>query len=113
MIVYLLPNVKSLTGFLNSQNGYFLQSPKRIDGVPTSYGRKGPNPPPGGHWRFICECASLAKQRILISSIEVSGFELAEALQDAGLRERMCAPIALMRNYTADEINYMKETFNL
>ena len=113
MVIYLNPNVKRFTGVIDKSHGYYFRTPWKSSGKLTSFAQRMPSAPPDGHWRCICDCAALAQQGLIITGISLNGFELAEALKEAGLRTKMCAPIALMEHYTADRIIYLKETFNL
>ena len=102
-----------LCGSFGKEFGYSLTRRYQRLGQPLYVSKRGNNPPPDGHWKFIVSCAYMARHNLHIARIYVSGYELAAALEEAGLRTKMCAPIALMDYYDADRIIYMKETFNL
>lgn len=113
MNIFLTSSVAMLCGAFGKGFGYSVTRRYDREGQSFYVSKRGNNPPPDGHWKFIVSCAYMAGHNLHIAEITVSGYELAAALEEAGLRTKMCAPIALMEYYTADRIVYMKETFNL
>lgn len=113
MEIYLNPNTKSLTGILDKNHGYYLRSPWKSSGKLMSFAQRMPSAPPDGHWRCICDCAALAQQKLIITGIRLSGFELAEALREAGMRRQVFVGIALTCFYDAEDVLKIKRLFNL
>ena len=109
MEIILSKQVESLTGSLGRGYGYHIQ--RRANGFFGKRDSKG-IVPYDGHWRFILACASLAKTKLHIIDVLVSGAELRTALDEA------CAFIArdnvkIEKVYHADDIINFKTTFDL
>ena len=113
MEIYLNPNTKSLTGILDKNHGYYLRTPWKSSGKLMSFAQRMPSAPPDGHWRCICDCAALAQQGLIITDIRVSGFELAEALSEAGMRRVVFMSIMMTCFYDAKDVLKFKRLCNL
>ena len=71
----------SFTGSIRRSSGYFVQKRgKRFFGVRNSNGIV----PPEGHLRFIFDCAAMAKDKLIITDIQLKGQELIDAYNEAG-----------------------------
>ena len=81
MEIILTPQCKSLTGGIGKRYGYFLV--KRKERFFSQRSRH--LVPPEGHWQFILAFSELAKNGLYIKDIQVSGYELKAALNEAAL----------------------------
>ena len=81
MEIILSKQCESLTGTIGRAFGYHIQ--KRKNGFFGKRNTKG-NVPPDGHWRFILCCANLAQTRLYLTDIRVPGWEIYQALEEAG-----------------------------
>ena len=76
---------KSFTGTISKRHGYAVrQREERYYGVRNNRGYV----PPEGHLMFIYDCAGIAEEGLLFSDIRVTGAELIEAAEEAGIRDR-------------------------
>lgn len=109
MEIILSKQVESLTGSLGRGFGYHIQRRgSRFYGKRDSKGII----PHDGHWRFISACASLAKNKLHIVDILVSGGELRTALDEAShfiARDN----VHIEKIYHAEDIINFKITFSL
>ena len=67
--------------------------------------------PADGHWRFIVLCAEMARNGLYITDVRVSGYELAEALNEAGIP--WMGRIMLCWKYSAEEVLTTKNAYRL
>lgn len=108
MEIILTENCTSYTGSVGRGFGYAIQKRgKRFFGVRKSRGTV----PPDGHLRFILACAEIAKRKLHIADIRVSGEELQSACQEA--QQFVAATRVHSRTYNADDIINFKTTFSL
>ena len=105
MEIFLSPTCESLTGTLGRGFGYYIRSTKKG----RFFGQRSKHAvPPDGHWRFILTCAELAQNKLHISDIEVTGYELKIALSEAWLMgSSLC--VDLDHVYNADEVLAFKK----
>ena len=115
MKLYLSKQCESLTGSLGKGYGYAVR--QHVKGYYGYRNAKG-TVPPDGHWRFIVACATLAINRLHVSSIQVHWMELSDALYtarhfvaNAHVRANAVDKGKLM--YNADDIINLKTTFGL
>ena len=81
MEIILSKQCESITGSLGQGFGYFIVNRKgRFYSVRSKH-----SVPYNGHWLFIVACAELAQSKFHVADIEVSGFELMVALNEAFL----------------------------
>jgi len=113
MVIYLNPNVKRFTGVIDKSHGYYFRTPWKSSGKLTSFAQRMPSAPPDGHWRCICDCAALAQQGLIITGISLNGFELAEALKEAGIQRPIFTSVMMTCSYDAEDILKFKRLFNL
>lgn len=108
MEIILSSHCSSFTGTVNKHFGYAIrQRGKRFYGVRCNNMKV----PPDGHWRFILACAEIAQMTIFISDVKVSGYELAEALEEAGILWR--GRVILKSEYSAEEVLKFKNVWHL
>ena len=81
MQLILSKQCESLTGSLGSGYGYAVQ--KRKSGYYAVRNTKG-IVPPDGHLRFILKCAELAQMKLHIVDVQVPGWEIYQAVEEAG-----------------------------
>lgn len=108
MKVILSKQTLSLVGMLRPELGYYL----RRKGETFFAQRSAHGAPPDGHWRFIVLCAELAKNKLYIADIEVSGIELREALTEAGLSS-LCSRVVRREVLSAADIINLKKNLGL
>lgn len=104
MKIILSKQCESLTGSLGRGFGYHIEH--RKNGFFSKRDQRG-NPPCDGHWRFIVTCAQLAQNKLHIADIEVTGFELKIALQEACLFESSLC-VDLDNVYSAKDVIQFK-----
>lgn len=80
MKIILSKRCESLTGTLGKELGYHIQHRKY--GFFSKRNSNG-HVPPDGHWMMIRLCAYMALQRLCITDILVSGYEMKAALLEA------------------------------
>ena len=108
MEIILTENCTSYTGSVGRGFGYAIQKRgKRLFGVRKSRGTV----PPDGHLRFILACAEIAKRKLHIADIRVSGEELREACHEAFAH--VAEACANRPTYNAEDIINFKTTFSL
>jgi len=108
MEIILSNQCKSLRGNLGRQYGYTIQKRKgRFYAVRFSKGEI----PPDAHWRFILSCADVARLKLHICDIAVSGQELSDALYEA--KHYIAARFPKLPTYNARDIINLKHTFGL
>ena len=108
MQIILTKKCTSYTGSVGRGFGYHIQRRgKRFFGKRNSKGVI----PPDGHLRFILACADIAKRRLHIADIRVSGKELKDALWEAYKSYMM--QFVKLATYNADDIINFKTTFGL
>ena len=80
---------KSFTGTISKRHGYAVrQREERYYGVRNNRGYV----PPEGHLLFIYDCAGIAEEGLLFSDIRVTGAELIEAAEEAGIQLESVMP---------------------
>lgn len=84
MEIILSQRCESLTGSIDNGLGYHIQ--KRKNGFFSKRNSNG-YVPADGHWMMIRLCAFMAYQRLYITDIRVTGYELKAALQEAAYLE--------------------------
>ena len=84
MEIILTKRCESLTGSFGEGLGYHVQH--RKNGFFSKRNSNGPVPP-DGHWMMIRLCANMAKMRLCIEDIRVTGYEIKAALQEAAYLE--------------------------
>ena len=109
MEIILSKHCESLTGSLGYGFGYSIV--KRGKRFFSQRSNHNVSVPPDGHWRFICACAELAKNKLQIADISVKRDELREALYDA--HHFNAARCLALQNYNARDIINLKITFGL
>ena len=109
MQLILSKQCESLTGSLGSGYGYAVQ--KQRGGYYAKRNSKG-NVPPDGHLRFILKCAELARMKLHIVDIRVSGREIFDALEEAGYNA-MDFGINAYAIYIATDVFNFKQRYNL
>ena len=98
----------NLAGLLDPALGYFLV--KRGDNFYSIRSKWGA--PPDGHLRFIVLCAEMAKNGLYIKDIQVSGYELKAALQEAAFLESALR-VDVDYEYNAAEVLQLKSDLGL
>ena len=112
MEIILSKQCESLTGSLGQGFGYHIQSridrdgKKRFWGVRNSKG----SVPPDGHLRFIFTAADIARYKLHIDDIRVSGKELVNAVNEAG---KFCPAYNPKHIFNADDIIKLKTNLGL
>ena len=109
MKIILSEMTASLVGTLERGLGYHIEH--RKNGFFSKRNQKS-FCPPDGHWRFIVLCAELAKNKLYIADIEVSGIELREALTEAGLSS-LCSRVVRREVLSAADIINLKKNLGL
>lgn len=115
MLIILSNKDVSLTGSLNSNYGYHLE--RRKNGIFGKRNQRG-YVPPDGHWRFILDCARLARTKLFLADIRLTPDELYDALVEAN---HWNAAESVERNaekyvksaYNAQDIINLQRTFGL
>ena len=108
MVLNLLSDCKSLTGYIGKGLGYCIQCQKgRFFSKRNSKG----NIPPDGHWRFIVACAQMARNGVYISDVRATRKEIREALVEAN--HYLAAQNLRLDIYTARDIINLQKTFGL
>ena len=110
MEIILSKQCESLTGSLGNGFGYHIQRRTDLNGKTRFWGVRQSNGkvPADGHWRFIVACAELAKEKLHISGIRVSGYELKAALYEAAfIASAVCVDVD--NEYSADEVLQFKK----
>ena len=106
MEIILSKQCESLTGSLGKELGYHVQH--RKNGFFSKRNSNGPVPP-DGHWMMIRVCANIAMQRLYITDIRVTGYELKAALQEADYLESALL-VDVDEVYDAEGVlNFIKE----
>ena len=116
MKIILTEQCMSLTGLLGRGFGYAIV--KRKNGFFSQRCNHKVNVPRDGHWRFIAQCAELARMGLHIQDIKVDWLELQSALFEA---KCFIASEQVRRNYAeknkttydARDILNLKTTFGL
>ena len=80
MEIILSQRCKSFTGTISRYHGFAI---RRTGNRFFSYRFPSTSVPPDGHWKFIVECAELAKQGLMFTDIKVTAGELDDALEEA------------------------------
>ena len=112
MEIFLSKQCESLTGSLGRGFGYYIRSTK----TGRFFGQRSKHSvPPDGHWRFIVACAELAQNKLHIADIRVRSVEIADALSEAGLSNKVPAYIGWCEDvfYNAAEVLKLKQKFSL
>lgn len=108
MEVILSNQCLSLTGSLGRGFGYFLVNRNgRFFSCRSKH-----SVPSDGHWRFIVICAELAQNKLHITDIKVSRYEVQNAIQEAGWLHLIHA-VDFKRVLNADDILAFKERSRL
>ena len=115
MEVILSQRCKSFTGTISRTHGYAI---KRTGNRFFSKRSPGKKATPDGHWKFIVDCAELAKQGFMFTDIRIGWEELQSALYEA---KCFIASEQVRRNYAdknkvhydARDILNLKTTFGL
>lgn len=110
MEIILSKHCESITGSLGEGFGYAIQRRTDLKGRTRFWGvRKSTGAVPSdGHLRFIFACAELAQAKLHITDIQVSGYELKAALQEAALlASALCVDVD--NEYSADEVLQFKK----
>ncbi len=106
MEIILSKQCESLTGTLGKELGYHVQH--RKNGFFSKRNSNGPVPA-GGHWTMIRLCANMAMQRLYITDIRVTGYEMKAALQEAAYLESALL-VDVDEVYNAEGVlNFVKE----
>ena len=110
MEIILSKQCESLTGSLGNGFGYHIQRRTDLNGKTRFWGVRQSNGkvPADGHWRFIVACAELAKEKLHISDIRVSGYELKAALQEDVLLASALS-VDVDNEYSATEVLQFKK----
>ena len=99
---------ESFTGSLNKKHGYSIRRVgKKFFGQRKTKGAV----PPEGHWRFIVDCAEIAKCGLYFTDIRVPCKELESALLEA--RHFIAAQNLMLRVYGARDILNLKTLFGI
>lgn len=110
MEIILSKQIEGLTGSLGKGFGYHIQRRTDRDGKTRFWGVRQSNGkiPPDGHWRFIVLCATMAQYGLYITDIQVSGYELKAALNEAAyIASALCVDVD--NEYSADEVLQFKK----
>jgi hypothetical protein len=115
MKIILSKNVSSLTGCLDPDNGFHIQSKTLHDGTKVFYtslrNHRQKLIPYDAHWQFIRLLAGMADRGTYIADIILPRGELFEALHDAG---QSIPPLSLhKKDLHADDINALIHFYNL
>ena len=106
MEIILSKRCESIVGSIDKRIGYHIQ--KRKNGFFSKRNSNG-HVPADGHWMMIRLCANMAMQRLYISDILVSGYELKAALQEAAYLESALL-VDVDEVYNAEGVlNFVKE----
>ena len=106
MEIILSKQCESLTGSLGKELGYHVQH--RKNGFFSKRNSNG-HVPADGHWMMIRLCANLAMQRLYITDIRVTGYEMKAALQEAAYLESALL-VDVDEVYNAEQVlNFIKE----
>ena len=109
MKLILSKQCESLTGSLGSGYGYAVRKSKKgFYGYRYGHG----NVPPDGHLRFILKCAELARLKLHIVDIQVSGTEIFYALDEAGYNP-LNFEIRRYATYDATDVFNFKQKYKL
>ena len=103
MEIVLSNKYKSITGTLSKKHGYAIRKQNnRFIGVRNSNGHV----PPEGHLRFIFDCAAMAKDKLIITDIQLKGQELIDAYNEAGYEPSSIVPDV---SYNAHDVFSIKK----
>lgn len=106
MEIILSKRCESIVGSIDKRIGYHIQ--KRKNGFFSKRNSNG-YVPADGHWMMIRLCAFMAYQRLYITDIRVSGYELKAALQEAAYLESALL-VDVDEVYDAEGVlNFIKE----
>ena len=99
----------AITGALDSSLGYTIR--RHGDRFFSMRNPKG-FVPIDGHWNFICLCAELAQKHLYLSDIRVPGWEIFQALEEAGFNtDNFNGSISTL--YNAQDVLTLKERISL
>lgn len=110
MEIILTKQCESLTGSLGKGFGYFIQRRRGQNGRYRFFSQRSKHLPipADGHLSFIFACAELAQAKLHITDIQVSGYELKEALYEAAyIASALCVDVD--NEYSADEVLQFKK----
>lgn len=106
MEIILSKQCESLTGTLGRELGYHVQH--RKNGFFSKRNSNGPVRA-DGHWMMIRLCANMAMQRLYVTDIRVTGYEMKAALQEAAYLESALL-VDVDEVYDAEGVlNFIKE----
>lgn len=107
MEIILTKYCRSLTGTLSRSHGYCI---RRVRDRFYSKRNTNAHVPPDGHWRFIL-CLAHMSGSLHVADICISGFELTDALLEAGLP--LPTPLGIPpREYNARDILNLEQQIN-
>ena len=107
MQIFLTENCTACTGSIGRGFGYHIQ--RRKNGFFGKRNAKG-SVPPDGHLRFIFTAAEIARYRLHIADIRVSGKELVDAVTEAG---KFCPAYDPKRIFNAAEVLAKRDALSL
>ena len=113
MEIILTKACEALTGMLDRDYGYYIRRAPHKDGKVRFFGQRSKwSVPPDGHLRFILKCAELARLKLHIVDIQVSGTEIFYALDEAGYNP-LDFEIRRYATYDATDVFNFKQKYKL